>query len=148
MNVERDDPAPRLSAGVIVVRHFDARPNFLLLRAYEYWDFPKGIVEPGEHPLDAALREVEEETTLRDLTFKWGEEFRETPPYGRSKIARYYLAESPSGTVALPISPELGFPEHDEYRWLAYRHAATLLNERLRPILDWAYGLIRGNESA
>ena len=64
MSTERNHRAARLSAGIIVVRHIDAKPNFLLLRAYEYWDFPKGIVEPGEQPLEAALREVEEETTL------------------------------------------------------------------------------------
>ena len=51
MSTERNHRAARLSAGIIVVRHIDAKPNFLLLRAYEYWDFPKGIVEPGEQPL-------------------------------------------------------------------------------------------------
>jgi len=144
VSTENYQQEARLSAGIIVVRHVDAEPNFLLLRAYEYWDFPKGIVEAGEQPLEAALREVEEETTLRDLQFKWGQEYRETPRYGKGKIARYYLAESRAGVVFLPISPELGFPEHDEYRWLAYRNAASLLNERLRPILDWAYDLVRG----
>ena len=148
VSAENNRKEARLSAGIVVIRHFGAEPNFLLLRAYEYWDFPKGIVEPGELPLEAALREVEEETTLSDLQFKWGQEFRETPPYGKGKIARYYVAESSDGAVFLPISPELGFPEHDEYRWLVYRNAATLLNERLRPILDWAYHLVRSDGPA
>ncbi|MGH8579780.1 MAG: NUDIX domain-containing protein [Gammaproteobacteria bacterium] len=33
-----------------------------MLRAYNYWDFPKGTVEPAEDPFEAACREVEEET--------------------------------------------------------------------------------------
>ena len=37
----------------------------LLLRVYNYWDCPKGVVEPGEDPLAAARREVREETTHR-----------------------------------------------------------------------------------
>ncbi len=31
-----------LSAGVIIVRYFDAGWRYLLLRVYDYWDFPKG----------------------------------------------------------------------------------------------------------
>lgn len=133
-----------LSAGVIIVRFMDGRPHYLLLRAYSYWDFPKGIVEEGEEPLAAAIREVEEETTLSDLIFTWGAVYRETPPYGKGKIARYYIAESPAGDVDLPVSAELGRPEHDEHRWLDFESARILLNERLRPILTWSHGVVTG----
>src|SRR5207302_6652648 len=64
---------PRLSAGVVVVRRAAAECLFLLLRAYRNWDFPKGVVEPGEDPLAAARREVREETLIEDLQFNWGE---------------------------------------------------------------------------
>jgi 8-oxo-dGTP diphosphatase len=41
----------------------------LVRRAHEpwldYWDIPGGFCEPDEHPLDAAVREVVEETGLR-----------------------------------------------------------------------------------
>ena len=127
-----------LSAGVVVVRREGSEFRFLLLRAYSYWDFPKGLVESGEEPLVAAQREVEEETSLRGLNFHWGHEFCETPPYRRGKVARYYLAESVAGEVTLPVSPELGRPEHDEFRWLPYEQARALLNERVRAVLDWA----------
>jgi bis(5'-nucleosidyl)-tetraphosphatase len=127
-----------LSAGVIIVRRFDDEWRYLVLRVYSYWDFPKGEVEPGEEPLVAATREVGEETTLKDLRFRWGDEFRETPPYRRGKVARYYLAESLSGDVVLPISEELGRPEHHEFRWLDYGRTRALLAERVKPILDWA----------
>ena len=47
---------PRLSAGVVVVRPSEEGWRFLLLRAFTHWDFPKGMVEPGEQPLEAAIR--------------------------------------------------------------------------------------------
>jgi 8-oxo-dGTP pyrophosphatase MutT (NUDIX family) len=136
-----------LSAGVVVVRKIHGDYHYLLLRAYNYWDFPKGQVEPGEEPLKAAIREAEEETTLIDLVFRWGEVFHETEPYRRDKIARYYLAESPSGEVALAVNPELGFPEHHEFRWLAYQNARALLGPRVRHVLDWSEKLIRRDEN-
>lgn len=136
--------ARRLSAGVVVVHLTQGEPRYLLLRAYRHWDFPKGLVEPGEDPLEAALREVAEETTLRELEFRWGYDYRETPPYGRGKVARYYLAHSAEMAVTLPVSPELGRPEHDEYRWLDYPAARALLTERLQAILDWAQARITG----
>ena len=37
-----------LSAGIVPVALDDGEPRYLLLRAYRYWDFPKGVVEPGE----------------------------------------------------------------------------------------------------
>ena len=133
---------PRLSAGVIVVSRIEGDVRYLLLRAYSYWDFPKGIVETGEQPLDGAIREVEEETTLDDLVFNWGEDYRETPPYRKKKIARYYIAETRRLDVDLPVTEELGHPEHDEYRWLAYDDARSLLHERVQVILDWAHQII------
>ncbi|WP_139557803.1 bis(5'-nucleosyl)-tetraphosphatase [Methylotetracoccus oryzae] len=132
-----------LSAGVVVVRRCDDTPRYLLLRAFSYWDFPKGMVEPGEDPFQAAQREVWEEAGLRDLVFRWGKDFQETPPYGIGKIARYYLAESLNGEVELHINPRLGRAEHEEFRWVDVAGARRLLVARLQPILSWADGLVR-----
>ena len=84
------------------------------------------------------MREVGEETTLDDLRFHWGDEYRETLPYARQKVSRYYIAESPHGDVSLPISAELGRPEHDEFRWVTFDAAEDLLPPRLAGVLDWA----------
>ncbi|MFB1489676.1 MULTISPECIES: bis(5'-nucleosyl)-tetraphosphatase [unclassified Thiocapsa] len=127
-----------LSAGVVPVRRFGLEMRFLILRCFSYWDFPKGETKHGEDPLDTARREVTEETGLLDLDFRWGTSFVETSPYGRGKVARYYLAESPRGDVALGINPELGFPEHQEFRWVTEAEAHRLLNDRVRVVLDWA----------
>ena len=129
--------APR-SAGAVVVRPTEAGWRYLLLRAYRNWDFPKGRVEAEETPLAAAMREVREETCLDDLALRWGEAFRETAPYARGKVARYYLVCSPGCAVRLAPSPELGRPEHHEYRWATDAEARSLLPPRLLPILDWA----------
>lgn len=131
-----------LSAGIVPVRHTNRGYVYLLLRAYKYWDFPKGGVEPKEEPLTAARRETEEETGISDLHFHWGHIYDETPPYGRGKIARYYLAATEQKKVVLGINPELGRPEHHESRWLTYEEARPLLVPRVQKILDWARSII------
>ncbi len=132
-----------MSAGVIVVRREDGQWRFLLLRAWGYWDFPKGIVEPGEDPVHAAIREVEEETTIKDLDFKWGYDYVDTGPYNKGrKIARYYLAETKTQEIDLPVNPEIGKPEHDEWRWVDYEEARRLVAERVLPALEWAWRTI------
>ncbi len=89
-------------------------------------------------PLAAAIRETEEEASITDLDFRWGETFCETAPYNQgSKVARYYLAETRQEYITLPISPELGHPEHDEWRWVSFEEAQKLLPPRLQPVLAW-----------
>jgi bis(5'-nucleosidyl)-tetraphosphatase len=134
--------APKRSAGIVPVRIEHGAPLLLLLRCYGYWDFPKGEVEPGEDPRQTALRELGEETGLGAPRFRWGHVYVETEPYGRGKIARYYLAAAPDGDVSLPVSPELGRPEHHEYRWVTPDEAETLLNPRLQRVLHWAMATI------
>lgn len=131
--------APRFfSAGVAVVRMANNEWRLLILRAYGKWDFPKGMVEPDETPLQGAIRETAEEASITDLDFRWGEIFLETAPYNQgSKVARYYLAETEQEDITLPVSPELGHPEHDEWRWVSFDDAEKLLPPRLQPVLAW-----------
>ena len=132
----------RLSAGVVVVSIAERKLKFLLLRAYRNWDFPKGLAEAGEQPIDAALREVREETTLDDLSFDWGVSFLETGPYNKGKVARYYIARSKETLVRLPINPDLGRPEHSEARWFGFDQALAIVSPRLQPVLRWAHAVI------
>ena len=76
--------------------------DFLLIRdPYNNWGLPKGHVEGGETPAEAALREVSEETGLMELTIitqlptiDWY--FRDR---GRliHKFCHFFLVESVSG---------------------------------------------------
>ena len=63
-------PSRRFSAGVVVVHVTGETVQYLLLRAYKNWDFPKGLVEPGEQPLDAAVREVKESVAIPLIVFQ------------------------------------------------------------------------------
>lgn len=137
----------RFSAGAVVLRKGPGGWRYLLLRVFHTWDFPKGGVETGESALGAAMREVAEETDLRNLAFRWGEVYMETRPYSAGKIARYYVAESAEGHVRLLVNPELGRPEHHEFRWVTHGQARDLLPQRLQPILEWA-GQVTGAADA
>lgn len=134
--------ALKRSAGLVVLRRFADHWHCLVLRAFRNWDLPKGLPELEEGPLQAALRETKEETGLSALELRWGEDYRETEPYGHVKIARFYLALSPSGDVSLPISAELGRPEHHEFRWVTFAEARQLLPARFEPILEWAQSTV------
>jgi 8-oxo-dGTP pyrophosphatase MutT (NUDIX family) len=113
-----------------------------MLRAYHHWDFPKGIREVGEASLQAALREVREETGIDDLEFEWGERHFETGPYSRGKVARYYIARSRQSAVEMGISPETGEAEHHEWRWVGFDEAYDLGSPRVRQIVQWARQII------
>ncbi|MFO7739932.1 MAG: NUDIX domain-containing protein [Desulfatiglandaceae bacterium] len=134
----------RLSAGIVVVREESGQWQYLFLRAYKNWDFPKGIVEPGEDPLETAVRETGEETGIHKLNFRWGRVFKETAPYrsGGKKVARYYLASTSESRVTFAVNPDIGKPEHHEYCWLSYKKTRDLAPQRLNSIIDWANKII------
>src|SRR3954465_7427601 len=66
-------PPPR-SAGILLFRQQGAQTEVLLIKPggpfwrnkdAGAWMIPKGLIEPGEAPAEAALREFEEETGTR-----------------------------------------------------------------------------------
>ncbi len=132
----------KLSCGVVMARRADTGWVTLMLRAFHHWDFPKGIRERGEEPLEAAVREVGEETGVTDLSFDWGDRFFETGPYSRGKIARYFIATTQQAEVEMGISPETGEPEHHEWRWVSFDEAYDLGSPRVRTIVQWARQII------
>jgi bis(5'-nucleosidyl)-tetraphosphatase len=133
------------AAGAVVFRRTPGGIRLLVLRAYNNWDFPKGLVEPGEDQLSAAKREVKEETGLSAVDYPFGDEYRETVPYAANKIARYYLAETDEHDIELPVSTALGRPEHHEFRWVSLDEAEDLLPPRLTVILDWVKKTLAGH---
>jgi 8-oxo-dGTP pyrophosphatase MutT (NUDIX family) len=132
----------RLSCGVVLARETDDGYVTLMLRAWHHWDFPKGLMEEGEAPVDAALRELREETGIGIVTFEWGERCMETGPYSRGKTARYYLARTAEEKVVMGLSPETGQPEHHEWRWVSFDEAYDLASPRVREVVRWARQIV------
>jgi len=134
-----------ISAGIIPFRFQDGgEPYFLILRAFSTWDFPKGWVEKDEEPLKGAIRELQEETSLTEVSFPFGESYYETEPYTKKKkIARYYLGKILGGEAQLLINKELGHPEHHEFKWVTVAEADKMLDPRVRKALAWAEELVR-----
>lgn len=128
----------KLSCGVVVVRRTGGDWKTVLLRAFHHWDFPKGIRETGEEPMQAALREVREETGIDDLGFEWGDRYFETGPYSKGKVARYFLAVTKIDEIKMGLSPETGEPEHHEWRWVSFDEAYDMGSPRVRGIVQWA----------
>jgi bis(5'-nucleosidyl)-tetraphosphatase len=127
------------SYGVVPIDNENSNsPLFLILRAYNNWDFPKGGADLGETPLQAAIRELKEETGLDQFSLYWDEQSIDTQVYSNGKVATYFIAKVRYQELTLPINPQLGKPEHNEYRWASYVEARELLPARLIPILDWA----------
>ena len=87
---------------------------------YDDWSFPKGKNADGESDEDCAVREVEEETSLR-VTLR--DELAATSyvAKGGPKRVRYWLADSPRPDDARPQN------EVDEVEWLPPESAASRL---------------------
>lgn len=80
---------------------------------YDDWSFPKGKLDPGETPVVAALREVEEETGHRvQLGRHVTRVAYEIPGHRKRKRVDYWAAEARGGEF-VPNN------EVDELRWLA-----------------------------
>jgi 8-oxo-dGTP pyrophosphatase MutT (NUDIX family) len=139
------------SAGGVVYRLEEGggAPLFLLIRdSYSNWGFPKGHLEPGERAEDAAVREVREETGLRELalrgsieTIDWYFRFR-----GRliHKVCHFFLMET---------SEEETAPQRTEgitaCQWIAYDAAESCISyANARQVLRRAREMIANGAGA
>ena len=135
------------SAGIILIRFKDEKtPKLLLLRSHNFWDFPKGKLEKNENKLQAAIRELKEETGITNISFEWGKVLYETEMFGpyRKKVC-YFLAKTDIENVVLEKNPTSGLLEHEEYRWVTFEEAKELTVGRINKVLEWVNSyLVKG----
>lgn len=120
------------SAGAVVFRMQNKEAQYLLLHypttkraKVEYWDFPKGHLEEKETEEQAAIREIEEETGLKDITLLQG--FEEHIQYyfqvkGKTvfKTVVFFLAQTKTREVKISF-------EHKGFVWLPFEKAMRKL---------------------
>jgi 8-oxo-dGTP pyrophosphatase MutT (NUDIX family) len=124
-------------AGAIVVRPGKAEPRILLVTARRNpgnWIFPKGHVEAGESPKDAALREAREEAGVEgkvispagSMSFEYGD---------NSYRVNYFVL----------MTGDLGKErEGRRFRWCRYKQALRRLTfEETRDLLREAWPRIQ-----
>ena len=123
-DLKAGDGQPDISAagGVLLRRDGDGRIRVAVIHRPKYmdWSLPKGKLEEGEGWLEAALREVEEETGYRSEASVELPRVSYLDRKGRRKLVRYWLMR--------PLEGE--FEPHgevDELRWVDQDEAESLL---------------------
>jgi 8-oxo-dGTP pyrophosphatase MutT (NUDIX family) len=131
------------ASGVIVYYLHENEPHFLLLRSRRdrSWGFPKGHLLEGEDLLSGAMRELWEETGIRELTLLPG--FTEYVTYRvnrggrfRQKTVTYFLGRVETPVVRLS-------EEHSEHCWAVIEDARkTLTFENLRSLVTRVWMIV------
>ena len=129
------------SSGGVVYRKKDTAIQILMLKDQKgHWTFPKGMIEKGESPEEAAKREIGEEVGLHAIEikekldsvqyfFKWENELVK-------KTVHYFLAEFTGSEEPVPQTEE-GI---EEVRWFSTEEAQKELGYKKsnKPILEKA----------
>lgn len=118
-------------AGVVVVRSFPEGWRVLGLRVYGRLDIPKGVIDPGESPFQAAVRETSEEAGITDLRFTWG---NEPKVVGRLTV---WVAETSQDPV-IQRNPETGIYEHHSADWLEWDIMLSKVPNFIATAVRWA----------
>jgi 8-oxo-dGTP diphosphatase len=112
----------RAAGGVVIRRGRSGELEVVVVHRATYgdWTFPKGKVHEGETEEEAALREVEEETSLRCALGRELGSTRYHDSSGRPKTVRYWTMSPVAGV--LEASNEV-----DDARWSPVGEARALL---------------------
>jgi 8-oxo-dGTP pyrophosphatase MutT (NUDIX family) len=151
-------PQERSAGAIIFFIEKSGEAKYLLLKHKpDSWDFPKGLIEKGEKPEEAAIRECKEETGIEINELIPG--FKETIrfffkvkyPYqvergfkmGQAvlKFVTYFLARAQTKDVKISF-------EHEDYEWLGFDDLVNRLKKRKESqnIIKKANEYILGNK--
>src|SRR5581483_3437011 len=114
-------------AGSAVMMPVDQRRRILLVRPYRLpaakylWELPAGRLDPGEKPLQAAKRELAEETGYKARTWKKLVSFFPSPGYVEEKMTIFLATDLTQGE-ATPMEDE-----RIETRWFTSRDVGHLI---------------------
>jgi ADP-ribose pyrophosphatase len=115
-------------AGSAVMMAVDEKKRILLVRQYRLpadknlWELPAGKLDPGEKPLQAAKRELIEETGYRARTWTKLASFWVSPGYVGERMT-IYLATDLTAGEATPMDDE-----RIETRWFAAREVEEMID--------------------
>ena len=113
------------SAGFILCKKDAERKYLLLLHGSDYWNFSKGKLESGESEIEAAVRELAEETGIteikivEDFTFSYDYSFY-AGGLEIKKLVKMFLAYYLGGDVVISH-------EHKRFKWLTFDEAMNIL---------------------
>jgi 8-oxo-dGTP diphosphatase len=118
-----DGKVVRAAGGIVLRASENGGWEVALVHRPEHldWTLPKGKLEVGEGPTEAALREVLEETGYHCQLGRFVGEVEYLDRRERVKIVSYWLMQPVEGSFA-PNS------EVDELRWLPLAEAVQLLS--------------------
>lgn len=120
--------ATEKSAGFILIAdNFHASPSSVLLLHYNsgHWDFPKGNIEINETEIQAATRELREETGIE--TFKLIPGFRNTLNYKYTRKSILILKQVTLFLASTNVDRVMISHEHVGYQWAEINSAVDQL---------------------
>ena len=144
---------PPLSAGILLFRQRAGETEVLLVKPggpfwrkkhAGAWMIPKGMVEPGETPEEAALREFEEEVGVKLAAVPFP--LRRVRQAGGKTVEAFAVEGDLDCTSITSVHFEIEwpprsgerqtFPEVEEARWMTLKLARTLMLPSQLPLLD------------
>jgi 8-oxo-dGTP diphosphatase len=140
----------QISAGGVAFRRKDSDLEVVIVSVKPKlrWQLPKGIVDPGESPQVAAVREVREEAGIETDLIKlietieyWYRSVKNGKPVRFHKFVHFYLLEYRSGNVTNHDD------EVEESRWVSFEEAIEMLAFKSeREVVEKAREMIEARE--